>query len=59
MLDPDCGFTDIDTAAAAPRLPAIVNLTVASQRFNAEFAAGWQLRPARGTACQRPASAYP
>jgi hypothetical protein len=30
-----------------------------SQRFNAEFAAGWQLRPARGTAYQLPASAYP
>jgi hypothetical protein len=42
-----------------PRLPAMVNLTVASQRFNAEFAAGWQLRPARGTACRRPAAAYP
>jgi hypothetical protein len=40
-----------------PRLPAMVNLTVASQRFNAEFAAGRQRRPARGTACLRPASA--
>jgi hypothetical protein len=30
-----------------------------SQRFNAEFATGWQLRPARGTAYQLPASAYP
>jgi hypothetical protein len=48
-----------DSTVPPPRLHAMVNLTVASQRFNVEFAAGRQRRPARGTACRRPASAAP